>query len=171
MRFEESADEKNKEPDGDTLSIHCLDPAAFPALELDLVLRSSIVQGCAGGDRESCLQALCWPLTGRVDRLTGADPNLHSAGNDAANSSLIHDAQITVAQGEIHGFGSSGVKTDAPKSSERANRSAIDAGMRKIKLHHFIPGEGTGVGHPHGDGEIGRASCRERVEMSVIARP
>src|SRR5947207_1284223 len=146
-------------------------PPPFLRSELELVLRSSIVQGCAGGDRESCLQALCWPLTGRVDRLTGADPNLHSAGNDAANSSLIHDAQITVAQGEIHGFGSSGVKTDAPKSSERANRSAIDAGMRKIKLHHFIPGEGTGVGHPHGDGEIGRASCRERVEMSVIARP
>jgi hypothetical protein len=35
MRFEESADKKKKEPDGDTLSIHWLDPTAFPALELD----------------------------------------------------------------------------------------------------------------------------------------
>src|SRR6266566_3844746 len=35
MRFEESADKKNKEPDRDTLSIHWLDPTAFPALALD----------------------------------------------------------------------------------------------------------------------------------------
>src|SRR3989440_12506556 len=41
--------------------------------------------------------------------------------------------------------------------------------MRKIKLHHFIPGEGTGIRHPHGDGDgavgghLGRAYFRVRV--------
>src|ERR1700674_1734290 len=116
-----------------------------------MVLKSSIVQDCAGSDRESCLQALGWRLTGPSDRLTGADPNLDSAGNDAANSGLIHDAQITVAQSEIHGFGGSGIEMDALESSERANRSAFDAGMREIKLHDFVAWDGTGVRHANGD--------------------
>ena len=63
MRFDESADKKKKEPDGDTLSIHWLDPTAFLHLH-------SIGSWCF--DPQSSKVALdvivnlvCKPLVGR----------------------------------------------------------------------------------------------------------
>ena len=90
-------------------------------------------------------------MTGAGDRLTTADPNIGRAGDDAANSGLIDNAQIAAPQGEIDGLGSGGIEMDALESSERANRSAFDAGMCKIKLHNFVAWYGTGVRHANGD--------------------
>ena len=47
---------------------------------------------------------------------------------------------------------------DAVESSERANGSAIDAGIREIQLHYFIAGYGTGV--RNANGYCYRAICR-----------
>src|SRR5713226_6149311 len=58
---------------------------------------------------------------------------------------------------------------DALESRERANRSAIDAGMRKIKLYNFIARDGTGIGYANGDcdaavgGDLRLAYFRVRI--------
>src|SRR5947208_13815168 len=115
-----------------------------------LVLKSSIVQNRAGSDRESCLQALGLRLAWADDRLSTADPNIDSAGDDTANSGLIDNAQIAIPEGEIGGLGSAGIEMDALESSERAHRTAIGAGVSTIQMNNSVACDGTGVCHTYG---------------------
>src|ERR1700674_6065157 len=59
---------------------------------------------------------------------------------------------------------------DALESSERANRSAIDAGMCKIKLHNFVAWDGTGVRHANGDcdGGVRGDLCLAYFRVGII---
>src|SRR5260370_4141191 len=94
--------------------------------------------GCAGGDRECGSNALGLRLAGSNDWLTAADPDIHCARDNSAYSRFIDDTQIAVVQSELHDFGGSGIEVDVLESSEGANGSAIDAGMREIQLHYFV---------------------------------
>src|SRR6267154_416084 len=119
----------------------------------------SFRQTCARGDRECRASALGLRLAGASDWLTAADPNIHGARDNPAGACLVDDAQIAVMQSELHGFGGSGIEMDALEPSQRAKGSALDAGMRKIQLHYFIAGHGTGVRNANGCGY--RAICRD----------
>src|SRR5437773_12126137 len=78
----------------------------------------SIRQSHAGRDREFCGGALGLWLAGARDRLAAADPNIDSSGNDPANSALVHNAQVAVAQGEAYGLRSGSSEMDPLKSRE-----------------------------------------------------
>ncbi len=68
-------------------------------------------------------------LTRADDGLAATNPDIHSAGDDAANSVFIDDAQIAVTEWEIHGLGSGRIEVDATKSCKRTDRSAVNARM------------------------------------------
>src|SRR5260370_4705348 len=52
----------------------------------------------------------------------------------------------------------------------RANRSAIDSRMRKIKLYNFIAWDGTGIRHANGDcdGAVRGDLCLAYFRVGII---
>src|SRR5262252_10455963 len=61
---------------------------------------------------------------------------------------------------------------DALESGERADRRAVNAGMREIKLDDFITRDGSGVRDAHGscDGRAGGDLVRSNSCVGVVER-
>src|ERR1035441_4649550 len=101
------------------------------------------------------------------DGLAAADADAHSVFG-----------QFGRGDGEIDFAGFTGVQVDALESAELANGVVRPAGAADVKLDHFVALAGGRVLHMDGNlraagrplgAKIGRASCRERAEISVAA--
>jgi len=102
--------------------------------------------------------------------LAAADPDIDRAGDNAAGSGFIDNTQVTVAQSEFHSFEGCGVEMDALESRQSANRSAINAWMREIKLHNLVTQGGTRVGHANRDSDraVGGDLRRAHFRVGII---
>jgi len=75
--------------------------------------------------------------------LPPSNPNFNGTGDDAADSVVVDGAQVTIAKGECDGLRCGCGEVDALEPGEGADRRAVNAGMREIKLDDFVTGNGA----------------------------
>ena len=72
-----------------------------------------------------------------------SNPNFDGTGHDPANAVVVDGAQVAIAKGECHGLRCGCAEVDALEPGEGADRRAVNAGMREIKLDDFVTGNGA----------------------------
>lgn len=118
-------------------------PTKRQSTSAPLARNALLVESHAGRDAEFCRDSFGCRLARTSNGLASANPNLHRTGDDAANTFVVDGGQVAVVKRECDGLRSRCGEVDALESSERADRRAIDAGMREKKLNDFVPGNGA----------------------------
>src|SRR5215467_882314 len=131
-----------------------------------------LVESSFGSNGEFVGDSFGRGLAGARNGLAAANPNFDRAGNDAANPFVVDGAQVAIMKGERDSLRTGCGEMNTLESDERANWRAVNAGMRKIKLDHFIAGNRTGVRDAHGgcDGCAGSGLLWVDFCVGVIER-
>ena len=92
-----------------------------------------------------------------AEGLAGTDPEDDRAGGDETIAIGIDDGEFAGSEGEVDDLGGVGSEMDALETSQGADGSAFDAGMRDVELDDVLASDGAGVGDASGDEDGGVA--------------